>query len=93
MLMKNVMSVTATKSAWGNADKAQNRPKASVAPTGAENTALKIVASTAEASRTSPVLCRTKSPPFPASEVLATGVPPRIQSELRPLDTARRVRR
>ena len=36
--------------------KAQNRPNASVAPTGAENTALKIVASTAEASRTSPVL-------------------------------------
>ena len=56
MLITSAISVTATKSAFGNDPSAQNRPNASVAPTGAENTALKIVASSADASRTRPVL-------------------------------------
>ena len=67
MLRTNEINVTDTMSAFGKADRAQNRLNASVAPTGAEKTALKIVASTAEASRTSPVLLRTNSwlPPAP----------------------------
>ena len=50
------MIVAVTRSAPRNTDRAKNTPHASVAPTGAENTALKIIASTAEASLTSPVL-------------------------------------
>src|SRR4051812_45149285 len=61
MLITSEMTVTATKSAFGNEPRAQNRPKARVAPTGAENTALKIVASSAEAPRTRPVLWRTNN--------------------------------
>jgi len=61
MLMIPEMIVAQTRSAPGNMLRAAKTPHASVAPTGAENTALKIVASRAEASRTSPVLWRTKS--------------------------------
>src|SRR5438309_11918626 len=61
MLITNEINVTVTKSAFGNEPRAQKRPKARVAPTGAENTALKIVASSAEASRTRPVLWRTNN--------------------------------
>ena len=61
MLMMNEMIVAQTRSEPGNADRAKKTPQASVAPTGAENTALKIVASRALASRTRPVLWRTKS--------------------------------
>ncbi len=57
----NDHSVAATRSEPGNAVSAKKTPQASVAPTGAEKTALKIVASSAEASRTRPVLRRTNS--------------------------------
>ena len=45
MLMTTAMSVAHTGSAPGKADSAQSTPMARVAPTGAEKTALKIVAS------------------------------------------------
>ena len=61
MLMMNEMMVAQTRSAPGNAARAKKTPHASVAPTGAEKTALKIVASRALASLTRPVLWRTKS--------------------------------
>ena len=61
MLRTNEMMVAVTRSLPGNADNAKNTPQASVAPTGAEKTALKMVASNAEASRTRPVLLRTNS--------------------------------
>ena len=63
MLRKKETIVAVTRSAPGNAERAKNTPQASVAPTGALNTALKIAASSAEASRTRPVLFRTKSFP------------------------------
>src|SRR4051812_16899969 len=72
MFRTNEISVAVTRSAFGNEEYAQNRPNASVAPTGAENTALKIAASTAEASRTSPVLRRTNSPPRAPGDVALT---------------------
>ena len=56
MLMIPEITVAVTMSAPGNRVRAANTPQASVAPTGAENTALKIVASSALASRTRPVL-------------------------------------
>ena len=61
MLMMPAMIVAVTRSAPGNMLSAAKMPHASVAPTGAEKTALKIVASSAFASRTRPVLWRTKS--------------------------------
>src|SRR5262252_2739936 len=60
-LMTNAMIVAVTRSAPGNSESAKKTPQARVAPTGAENTALKTIASNAEASRTSPVLLRTNS--------------------------------
>ena len=60
-LITNEISVAVMRSAPRNAERAKNTPQASVAPTGAENTALKMVASRAEASRTRPVLWRTNS--------------------------------
>ena len=71
------MIVAQMGSAPGKADRDQRMPIASVAPTGAEKTALKIVASSAEASRTSPVLWRTNSwlPPL-TSGFVAKIVPP-----------------
>ena len=78
MLRTNEMIVAHTKSARGNAESAQKIPNASVAPTGAEKTALKIAASTADASRTSPVLCRTNSWLRPATRPhLPRGMAPR----------------
>src|SRR5215217_4486903 len=61
MFRTNEMIVAVTRSAPWKTDRAKKTPQASVAPTGAENTALKMVASSADASRTSPVLWRTKS--------------------------------
>jgi hypothetical protein len=75
MLMMNEITVAQTRSEPGNADRAKKTPQASVAPTGAEKTALKIVASRALASRTNPVLWRTKSLLCPATHhLLATPV-------------------
>src|ERR1700685_2358273 len=70
MLITSEISVAVTRSAPGNADRAKNTPQARVAPTGAENTALKTIASKAEASRTRPVLLRTKSCCSPRASVL-----------------------
>src|ERR1700680_940612 len=61
MLMSAVMMRTPATSAPGNATSAKKIEYAIVDPIGAEMTALKIVASRAEAERTSPVLLRTKS--------------------------------
>src|SRR5665213_1557481 len=66
-MMRTGMLITATRiktpttSAPGNATSAKKIEYAIVDPTGAEMTALKIVASTADAERTSPVLLRTNS--------------------------------
>src|SRR5215469_11199003 len=73
MLMTNEMSVAVTMSAPGNAESAKNTPQASVAPTGAENTALNTIASNALASRTRPVLLRTKSCCSPRIGAVAMG--------------------
>src|SRR3984893_19493387 len=67
----NETIVAVTRSLPGNADKAKKTPQARVAPTGAENTALKTIASKAPASRTNPVLLRTNRP----FSVDATGCP------------------
>ena len=69
MLITTAMIVAHTGSAPGKAESVHRTPMASVAPTGAEKTALKMVASSADASRTSPVLRRTKSRPPPDSGV------------------------
>ncbi len=61
MLMIRVMTRTPTGSAPGNATRVKKIDQARVDPIGAEMTALKIVASRAEAVRTSPVLFRTNS--------------------------------
>ena len=61
MLMIRVMTRTPTGSAPGNATRVKKIDQARVDPIGAEITALKIVASRAEAVRTSPVLFRTNS--------------------------------
>src|SRR6478752_2321575 len=61
MLRTKAISVAVTRSLPGNTASAKNTPQASVAPTGAEKTALKMAASMADASRTRPVLCRTNS--------------------------------
>src|SRR6202162_2943707 len=61
MLMIATRISTPTTSAPGNATSAKKIEYAIVDPTGAEMTALKIVASTADAERTSPVLLRTNS--------------------------------
>src|SRR6187549_3690223 len=84
MLMTTAMMVAQTGSAPGNAESAQSTPMARVAPTGAEKTALKIVASSADASRTRPVLRRTKSRLSPDSGVTDTA---NLLTLLRPLRT------
>src|SRR5579859_2352953 len=61
MLMSATSTSTPTTSAPGNATSAKKIEYAIVDPTGAEMTALKMVASTADAERTSPVLLRTNS--------------------------------
>src|SRR5579862_3101215 len=61
MLMIATRISTPTTSAPGNATSAKKIEYAIVDPTGAEMTALKMVASTADAERTSPVLLRTNS--------------------------------
>src|SRR6202035_3436927 len=61
MLMAATSRITVATSAPGNATSVKKMEYAIVEPTGAEMTALKIVASTADAERTSPVLLRTKS--------------------------------
>src|SRR5215475_12659584 len=61
MLMIAAMISTPTGSAPGKATRAKKIDQARVEPIGAEMTALKIVASTADAERTSPVLLRTNS--------------------------------
>src|ERR1700694_2647881 len=61
MLMSAVRMRTPTTSAPGKATSVKKIEYAIVDPIGAEMTALKIVASRAEAERTSPVLLRTKS--------------------------------
>jgi hypothetical protein len=61
MLMIAAMIRTPTGSAPGKATRVKKIDQARVEPTGAEMTALKIVASTADAERTSPVLLRTNS--------------------------------
>src|SRR5579863_1901173 len=61
MLMIATRISTPTTSAPGNATSAKKIEYAIVDPPGAEITALKIVASTADAERTSPVLLRTNS--------------------------------
>jgi len=61
MLISAVMMSTPATSAPGNATRVKKIEYAMVDPIGAEMTALKIVASRAEAERTSPVLLRTKS--------------------------------
>src|SRR5579872_5766263 len=61
MLMSATISRTPATSAPGNETSAKKIEYAIVDPTGAEMTALKIVASTAEAERTRPVLLRTNS--------------------------------
>src|SRR5215469_5829988 len=61
MLMIRVMISTPMGSAPGNATRVKKIDQARVDPIGAEMTALKIVASRAEAVRTSPVLLRTNS--------------------------------
>jgi hypothetical protein len=61
MLRTKAISVAVTRSLPGNTARAKNTPHARVAPTGAEKTALKMAASMADASRTSPVLRRTNS--------------------------------
>src|SRR5579859_1745893 len=61
MLMSATSISTPTTSAPGNATSAKKIEYAIVEPTGAEMTALKMVASTADAERTSPVLLRTNS--------------------------------
>ena len=72
MFSTTAMIVAHTGSAPGKADRAHRTPMARVAPTGAEKTALKIVASSADASRTRPVLRRTKSRLSPDSGVTDT---------------------
>src|ERR1700688_1033432 len=61
MLMAATSRMTDATSAPGNATSAKKIEYAIVDPTGAEMTALKMVASRADAERTSPVLFRTKS--------------------------------
>ncbi len=61
MLMISVMTSTPTGSAPGNATRVKKIDQARVEPIGAEMTALKMVASTADAERTNPVLLRTNS--------------------------------
>ena len=61
MLMIAAMISTPTGSAPGKATRVKKIDQARVEPIGAEMTALKIVASTADAERTSPVLLRTNS--------------------------------
>src|SRR6202050_1001438 len=61
MLMIPAMTSTPMGLAPGNATSVKKIDQASVDPIGAEMTALKIVASRAEAVRTSPVLLRTNS--------------------------------
>ena len=61
MLMIAAMISTPTGLAPGKATRVKKIDQASVEPIGAEMTALKIVASTADAERTSPVLLRTNS--------------------------------
>src|SRR5229473_2340970 len=60
MFTTKAISSASTKSAPGNNPRAYNMPKARVAPTGAEKTALKMMASRTDASRTRPDDCRTK---------------------------------
>src|SRR5664280_498298 len=69
MFKTNEAIVAVTRSAPGNALRAKNTPHARVAPTGAENTALKTIASNAEASRTRPVLFRRNNCPPSATDV------------------------
>ena len=61
MLRTKVMSSTPTGSAPGKATRVKKIDQARVEPMGAEMTALKMVASSAEAERTNPVLLRTNS--------------------------------
>ena len=84
MLITPEITVAVTMSAPGKSVSDAKTPQARVAPTGAENTALKIVASSAEASRTSPVLWRTNSwlPPVPSTFVVKV-VPPPARSSVR----------
>ena len=70
MLMISVMTSTPTGSAPGNATRVKKIDQARVDPIGAEMTALKIVASTADADRTRPVLLRTNSRLCDWSEVV-----------------------
>src|SRR5262249_24097310 len=73
MLMISVISSTPLTSAPGKATSVKKIEYAIVDPIGAEITALKIVASTADASRTKPVLLRTKR--LPALLPTATATP------------------
>ena len=59
MLMITARISTPTGSAPGKATRVKKIDQARVEPIGAEMTALKMVASTADAERTSPVLLRT----------------------------------
>ncbi len=77
-LITTAMIVAHTGSAPGNAESVQSTPMASVAPTGAEKTALKMVASSADASRTRPVLFRTKTRLPPDSEVSGVTATPNL---------------
>src|SRR5437868_13466772 len=60
MFTTKAITSASTISAPGNNPRAYKMPKARVAPTGAEKTALKIMASSTDASRTRPDDCRTE---------------------------------
>ena len=81
MLMISVMISTPTGLAPGNATRAKKIDQARVEPIGAEMTALKIVASSADAERTNPVLLRTNRRLSERSAVVMSSswpMPPRV---------------
>lgn len=73
------ISMAATIFAPGNAESEKNTPHARTAPTGAEKTALKTIASKADASLTNPELFRTNRSGFPV-EKLVICITPQVPS-------------
>jgi len=77
------ISMAAMIFAPGNAESEKNTPHARTAPTGAEKTALKTIASKADASLTNPELFRTNRSGFPVEKLVICITPPSLFGDRR----------